>query len=192
MNELFKNKIIAIILAVLTFLLGSVLFIYVIFYISGYPLTSIPQHQLYAFFGILVSAVLASMVYGSGRKERAENLTKYLNESLELEIKEDYIKKVLSIVERAPPFLINVYVSKDMNAVESFESQIEKYESQLTDEDRLIIRRIIEMPIPELQNLLNDIYMKTNLEQFKILADSKSEPFLTLNVRELKKVLFNE
>lgn len=192
MNELFKNKIIAIILAVLTFLLGSVLFIYVIFYISGYPLTSIPQHQLYAFFGILVSAVLASMVYGSGRKERAENLTKYLNESLELEIKEDYIKEVLSIVERAPPFLINVYVSKDMNAVESFESQIEKYKSQLTDEDRLIIRRIIEMPIPELQNLLNDIYMKTNLEQFKILADSKSEPFLTLNVRELKKVLFNE
>jgi hypothetical protein len=191
-NELFKNKIIAIILAVLTFLLGSVLFIYVIFYISGYPLTSIPQHQLYAFFGILVSAVLASMVYGSGRKERAENLTKYLNESLELEIKEDYIKEVLSIVERAPPFLINVYVSKDMNAVESFESQIEKYKSQLTDEDRLIIRRIIEMPIPELQNLLNDIYMKTNLEQFKILADSKSEPFLTLNVRELKKVLFNE
>ncbi len=115
-----------------------------------------------------------------------------MNESLELEIKEDYIKEVLSIVERAPPFLINVYVSKDMNAVESFESQIEKYKSQLTDEDRLIIRRIIEMPIPELQNLLNDIYMKTNLEQFKILADSKSEPFLTLNVRELKKVLFNE
>ena len=95
-------------------------------------------------------------------------------------------------MQRIPPFLINVYVDKDMNAVESFKDQISKYKSQLTDEDKIIIRRILEMPIPELQNLLNKSYLKTNLEQFKILAEPKSEAFLTLNLKELKKILIEE
>ncbi len=79
-----------------------------------------------------------------------------------------------------------------MNAVESFKDQITEYKSQLNDEDKIIIRRIIEMPITELQNLLNECYLKTKLEQFKILADPKAEQFLTVNVQELKKVLFDE
>jgi hypothetical protein len=79
-----------------------------------------------------------------------------------------------------------------MNAVESFKDQIKEYKSQLTEEDKEKIRRIIEMPIPELQNLLNECYLKTKLEQFKILADPKAEQFLTVNVQELKKVLFDE
>jgi hypothetical protein len=136
--------------------------------------------------------VLASIVYGNRRKELALNLTKVLDESLELEIKEEEAKKIISTVKRIPPFLINVYVSKDMNAVESFKDQIKEYKSQLTEEDKEKIRRIIEMPIPELQNLLNECYLKTKLEQFKILADPKAEQFLTVNVQELKKVLFDE
>jgi hypothetical protein len=79
-----------------------------------------------------------------------------------------------------------------MNAVKSFESQIEDYKNQLTDEDRLKLSKIIEIPIPELQILLDKIYLKTNYKQFRILANSKAESFLTLNMGELKKVLLNE
>ena len=81
-------------------------------------------------------------------------------------------------MERIPPFLVKDYVSKNINAVESFKDQIIDYKSQLTDEDMLKIRKIIEMPIPELQNLLDEAYLETNLEQFKILADPNAEPFL--------------
>ena len=189
---MIDNKIIAIIAAVITFILGSILFISIIFYFFGYPLSSVLQHQTYAFSGILVGVILASIVYGNRRKELAMNLTKVLDESLDLEIKEENIKKFINTVERIPPFLVNVYVDKDMNAVESFKDQIIEYKSQLTDEDKIIIKRIIEMPIPELQNLLNESYLKTNLEQFKILAEPKSEPFLTLNLEELKKILLDE
>jgi hypothetical protein len=188
---LINNKIIAIIAAVTTFILGSILFINIIFYFFGYPISSILQHQTYAFSGILVGVILASIVYGNRRKELAMNLTNVLDESLDLEIKEEDVKKVINAVQRIPPFLVNVYVDKDMNAVESFKDQITEYKSQLNDEDKIIIRRIIEMPITELQNLLNESYLKTNLEQFKILAEPKSEAFLTLNLKELKQILFS-
>ena len=128
----------------------------------------------------------------AGSNENESNLEKYLNESLELEINEDDIRGLLSMFERVPPFLLKIAVSRNMNAVKSFESQIEDYKSQLTDEDRLKIRKIIEMPIPELQKLLNKVYLKTNYKQFKILSNAKAEPFLALNLQELKKVLFNE
>ena len=189
---MINNKIIAIIAAIITFILGSILVTSIIFYFFGYPLSSVLQHQTYAFSGILVGVILASIVYGNRRKELAMNLTKVLDESLDLEIKEDYVKKFINTVQRIPPFLVNVYVDKDMNAVESFKDQITDYKSKLTDEDKMLIKRIIEMPIPELQNLLNESYLKTNLEQFKILAEPKSEAFLTLNLKELKKILIEE
>lgn len=191
-NVLIKNKTAAIILAVLTFLLGSVLLVSIIFYILGYPLSSIWDHQLYVFSAILASAVLASFVYGRGSKERASNVAKLLDESFGIEINEKTIWKVLRTVEQLPPFVINKYVSMNINAIEEFETQIEDYKSQLTDEDLLKIRKIIETPIPELQDILNKLYLETNLEQFKILADPQAEPLIALNLQELKRILFNE
>jgi hypothetical protein len=189
---LIKNKTIAIILAVLTFIIGSILITGIIFYISGLPFSSIPENQLYVFFAILISAVLASMVYGRGSKERASNVAEFLNESLDLEIKGEDISGLLRLLERFPPFVINSYVTMDVNAVKEFEIPIKENTNQLTDEDLLKIRKIIEMPVPELQSLLYELYLKTNMDQFEILADPKAEPLITLNLQELKRILFNE
>jgi hypothetical protein len=178
----------AIILAILTFVLGSVLLVSIIFYIFNYPISSIPEHQLYFFFAILVSALFASMVYGRGSKERASNVAKILDDSLGLEIKEDDIWKVLRMVEQMPPFVVNKYVSLNINALEEFEDKIEDYKSRLSDKDLLEIKRVIEMPIPELQDLLDKLYLETKLEHFKILADPKAAPLIELNLQELKRV----
>lgn len=191
-NTLIKNKTIAVILAVSTFILGSVLLVSIIFYLFGYPLSSIPEHQLYVFFAILASAILASWVYGRGSKERALRVAEYLNESLGITIKEKDMWKVLRTVEQMPTFVINKYVSMNINAVEEFESQIEEYKSRLTDENLLKIKEIIELPVPELQKMLDKLYLETNLEQFKILADPQAEPLLALNLQELKRVLFKD
>ena len=48
------------------------------------------------------------------------------------------------------------------------------------------------MPVPELQNLLNELYLITNIEQFKLLAEPKADPLIELNVEELKRILFND
>ncbi len=189
---MIRNRIIGIIAAVLTFIVGSILFISIIFYIFGYPLSSIPQHQLYVFFGVLLSAVLASLVYGRGSKERSSNLTKYLNESLGLDFKQKDIMQLLRILERFPPFLLQEEVSKNINLVESLEGRIEDYKSQMANENLLKIRKILELPIPDLQKLLHGAYLETNLEQFKILADPNAEPFIIINLQKLKKILFND
>jgi len=191
-NELIKNRTMAIILAMLTFIVSSVLLVNIIFYLLGYPLSSIWEHQLYVFFAVLVGAVLASMVYGRGSKERASHVAKILNESLGLEIEEKVVWKFLHTMEQIPPVVINKYVSLNINIVEEFDNKIEEYKSQMTDEDLVKIRKIIEKPIPELQSLLDKLYMDTDLEQFKILADPQAEQLIALNLREIKRVLFDD
>lgn len=191
---MIKNKTIAIIAALLTFIIGSILLTSIIFYAAGIPLSSIweSQNQLYLFSAILVSAVLASMVYGRGSKQRALDMAEFLNEKLELGIKGEDIAGLLKLLERFPPFVVNLYVSKNINAVEEFEIPIKEHTAHLTDEDLLKIRKILEMHVSELQNLLNEIYSITNLEQLKILAEPKAEQLIKLNLEELKKILFND
>lgn len=175
-------------------MLGSVLLIGIIFYLAKIPLSSIweGQNQLYVFSAILASAVLASMVYGRGSNERASNVAKILDESLGIKIKDKDIWRVLRVVEQMHPVLVNKYVSMNINAAEEFKNKIEDYKTKLTDEDLLKIGKIIETPVPELQNLLNELYLETKLEQFKILADPKAESLIELNLEELKRILFNE
>ncbi len=191
-KSLIKNKTIAAILAVLTFIVGSVLLTVAIFYALGYPLSSIPQNQPFVFLAILVSAFLASRVYGRGSSERAANATKYLNETLGLKLSEKDVWKALRAVEHMPPYAINKYITLNINAVDEFEVRITDYTDKLSDEELQTIKKIIEIPVPELQNILDNLYLETKLEQFKVLSGPEARPLIELNIKELKKLLFNE
>ncbi|MEN6552470.1 MAG: hypothetical protein ABFC34_06235 [Methanobacterium sp.] len=189
---MIKNKTIAAILAVLTFIAGSVLLTVIMFYVLGYPLSSIPQNQPFVFLAILVSAFLASRVYGRGSSERAAKATKSLNETLGLKLNEKDIWKALRAVEHMPPYAIKKYINLNINAVDEFEVRIKDYTDKLSEEEILTIKRIIEMPVPEHQNILHNLYLETKLEQFQVLAEPEARPLIELNVKELKKLLFNE
>lgn len=191
---MIKNKTLAIILAILTFIIGSILITSIIFYIAQIPLSSIweSQNQLYLFTAILISAAFASMVYGRGSKQRAEDSAEFLNGKLELGISEKDIAGLLKLLEQFPPFVVNSYISKNINVVEEFETQIKEKTAHLTDENLQKVRKIIEMPTSELQKILNELYLITNMEQLKILAEPRAEPLIELNLEELKKILFND
>ena len=47
------------------------------------------------------------------------------------------------------------------------------------------------MPVPEIQEILYGVYEKTGKKQLKVLADPKAEKFISSNLNELKKILFN-
>lgn len=191
---MIKNKTLAIILAILTFIFGSIILTLVAFYIAKIPLSSLweGQNQFILFSAILISAVLASMVYGRGSKQKADNAAEFLNEKLDLGIKGEDIGKLLKLLENFPPFVVNGYISKDINAVEEFEEVIRENTKQLTDEDLLKVRKIIEMPVPELQKILHELYVITNMEQLKILAEPRADHLIELNLKELRRILFNE
>lgn len=189
---MIENKPIAIILAVLTFIAGTAFFIGIIFYFAGYPLSSLGEHQLYVFFAVLIGVILASVVYGRGSNDRAKKAAKCVEELLGVEVKTNDMWRILRGVETMPTFVINDYVSKDINGVEAYEEGIRAYIPKLSDENLQDIRRIIDKPVPELQNVLNELYLETELEQFKILAEPRAEHLITMNLEELKGILFNE
>ena len=191
-NSLIKNRTIAAILAVLTFIVGTVLLTVIIFYALGYPLTSISEHQSFAILAALVSAFLASRVYGGGSTERAAKATKYLNETLGLNLNEKDVWKALRAVEHMPTYALKKYITLNINAVDEFEVRITDYTAKLSEEELQTIKRIIEMPVPELQNILNNLYLETKMEQFQVLAGPEAKPLIELNINELKKLLFNE
>ena len=179
-------------MALLTFIAGSIVITVLIFTFIGLPLSSIWQNQLYVFFAILISAIFASIVYGHGNKQKASDVADFLKEKLDLDIKEKDVAALLRLLRKFPPFVFNSYISSNINAVKEFDKTIKENTSHLTDDDLKEIRIIIEMPIPELQNVLNELYLITKLEQFKILADPKAVPFIELNLEELKKILFKD
>ncbi|MCE5213596.1 MAG: hypothetical protein LLF83_02620 [Methanobacterium sp.] len=187
---MIQNKTTAIILAVLTFFLGSILLTSLIFYLLQYPLSSIPDHQNYLFLAILASALLASAVYGRGSKERASKVVDILQESFGITFQEKVIYKVLRIIEQMPPFVVEKYINLNINAVEEFENRIKDYKNKLSEEDLLKISNIIETPLEELQDLLNRLYLETGLKQFKLMSEPQAKPLIELNIDELKRVLF--
>jgi hypothetical protein len=194
MNMLIKNKKLAIIAAILTFIVGTALFTGIIIYILNIPLSGIweGQNQLYFFSAVLLAAALASLIYGRGSTERASKAVKVLDESLEIEIKKNDMWKILRAVEQMPPFVVNQYISMNINAVEEFEEQIMSYKSKIDPEDLLKIRKIIETPVGELQKVSEKLYTETKMEHFKILAEPQAEHLITINLQALKKVLFDE
>lgn len=191
---LIKNKKLAIMASILTFIVGTILFTSIILLIGQIPVPELweRQNQLYFFTTILAAAGLASLVYGRGSTERASKAVKVLDETLGIEVKNNVMYKILRALEQMPSFVLNQYISMNINAVEEFEDHIKAYKSKIGHEDLLKIRKIAETPVGELQDLMEKLYTETKMEHFKILAQPEAEELITINVQELKKVLFDE
>lgn len=108
----------------------------------------------------------------------------------EVKVTEKDVIDVMDVFTRVPVVALKMVVSKNLNVVKTFESQIEDYRSQLSSEEIEKIEKVMEMPVPELQEILNNAYAETGKKQLKILADPKAELFIARNLQELKKVLF--
>ncbi|MDO8870777.1 MAG: hypothetical protein Q7V10_08530 [Methanobacteriaceae archaeon] len=191
---LIKNKKLAIIAAILTFIASSVLFTSIILYVVKIPLSALwdGQNQLYFFTGILLAGACASIVYGRGGTEKAARAVQVVDEMMGIDVDKKDMWRILRAVEQMPPFAVDKYVSGNINGVEWFEDQIIDYKTKLNDEDLLKIRKVLEMPVGELQKVMEKLYEETNLEQFRILAQPDAEELITINLQELKKILFAE
>lgn len=107
----------------------------------------------------------------------------------EVEITKEDVMDLMHVFTRVPPLMLKIAVKGNRNVVKSFEPQIKEHYNKLTDIEIAKIEKIIEMPVPELQRILNQTYMETGQKQLKILADPKAEDFIEGNLRELKTVI---
>ena len=108
----------------------------------------------------------------------------------QIEITEQDVLQFMDQFTRVPPLLLKIVVSGNSNVITSFRGRIEDYKNNLSEEDMLKIRKVMDMPTEELQEILKSAYYQTNQEQLKILADPKAKPFIEKNLRELRKILF--
>lgn len=108
----------------------------------------------------------------------------------EIEITEEDVIKLMDQFTKVPPLLLKIVVSGNSNVVKSFQGQIEDYKNSLSPEETVKIKKVLEMPVEDLQEILNRAYTKTNQEQLKILADPKAKPFIRKNLHALDRILF--
>ena len=105
-------------------------------------------------------------------------------------ITEKDIMDVMDLFTKVPVILLKVAVSSNMNAVKRFEDQVMSYKTRLSPEEMEKIDLITKMPVSEIQRMLLSVYEKTGKKQFKVLADINAQKFISINLEELRKILF--
>ncbi len=108
----------------------------------------------------------------------------------EVEITEKDVLDMMDQFTKVPSVLLNFAVSRNSNVVKTFQSQIEDYKGKLSTEETVKLKKVLEMPTEDLQEILHKAYLETHQKQLKILADPKARPFIEKNSQELEKVLF--
>lgn len=106
-------------------------------------------------------------------------------------ITEEDVMNSLNQFTRVPPFLLKIYINHRSNLVRSFRSQIETQQNQLSDQDLAKIKKLLQMPVGELQDIMNKAYEETGKRQLQMLGDPRAKPFIEDNLKELEKILFN-
>lgn len=107
-----------------------------------------------------------------------------------IKISEEDVIDLLDIFTKVPSIILKGIVAGKSNVVKSFESQILEYKSQLSPEEIIKIKLVLETPVNELQEILYNSYKKTGKKQLKILSESKAEPFIEKNLNQLEEILF--
>ena len=110
----------------------------------------------------------------------------------EIIITEKDVMDIMDVFTRVPPLILKMVVKGNKNVVKSFESQIKEYKKQLDSGEMVKIEKVLEMDVPDLQEILRKAYLETGQKQLDILADPHAEEFIAGNLRELKKILFHQ
>ena len=105
-------------------------------------------------------------------------------------VTEKDVMKVMDLFTKVPVILLKGAILSNMNAVRRFEDQIISYKSSLTPEEMEKIDFVTKMHVSDLQMLLLSVYDKTGKRQLKVLADPSAQDFISINLHELRKILF--
>ena len=108
----------------------------------------------------------------------------------EITITEKDVMDIMDVFTRVPPLILKMVVKGNKNVVKSFESQIIEYKNQIDSREMVKIEKVLEMDVPDLQEILRKAYLETGQKQLNILADPHAEEFIAGNLRELRKILF--
>lgn len=99
------------------------------------------------------------------------------------------VLEMMDLFTRVPALMLKTLVIRQVNVVETFQDQIKSYKNSLTPDDRAKIEKVIDMPVPQLQEILKQAYQEKPIKQWKILSSPGAAPFIALNLEALKNVI---
>lgn len=100
----------------------------------------------------------------------------------------DDVREYEHLFKLAPSFLLERFAKKEKNVVSKFKSQVESHLNNLSDAQKEKLEIILSTDVGQLQEVMAEAYRKTEIKQYKILANPKYRGFVELNLREVKKI----
>ena len=110
-------------------------------------------------------------------------------ENMDDEITYEDVMEYEKLFVMAPSFLLERFAKRNSNVVSKFKSQIQSHLNNLNSDQRNKLDIILKTPTSELQEIMNEAYIKTNIKQYKILANPKYEDFIENNLDEIRKLI---
>lgn len=101
----------------------------------------------------------------------------------------DDVKEYESLFMLAPSFLLERFARRNSNVVSKFKSQIEHHLSNLNPDQKDKLDIILDTSTAELQEIMDEAYLKTGIKQYKILANPMYKPFIESNLDELRRLI---
>ena len=90
----------------------------------------------------------------------------------------------------APSFLLERFAKRNTNLVSKFKSIIESYMNELTEDQKAKLHLILSSKTEDLQSIMHESYLKSNVKQYKILANPEYKQFIEDNLNEIREMIY--
>ena len=99
------------------------------------------------------------------------------------------IKPYEELFTATPAFLLERFAKRKTNFVLKFKSKVESLLDGLDDNQKKKLDIVLNSDTDELQAVMADAYEKTNIKQYKILANPKYKEFIQININEIENMI---
>lgn len=99
------------------------------------------------------------------------------------------VKPYEKLFTAMPAFLLERFAKRNSNFVLKFKSKVESFIAGLDENQKKKMDIVLSSDIDDLQAVMAEAYEKTNIKQYKILANPKYKEFIRINLDEVHKMI---
>ena len=99
------------------------------------------------------------------------------------------VKPYEELFTTMPAFLLERFAKRNSNFVLKFKSKVESFLNNLNDDQKKKLDIVLSSDIDELQAVMDEAYQKTNIKQYKVLANPKYKEFIKINLDEIHNLI---
>lgn len=99
------------------------------------------------------------------------------------------VEEYQSLFTLAPAFLLEGFARANTNLASKFRPVLQSYMDNLTDIQKQKLDIILSSDTDELQSVMKEAYIRTDIKQYDILANPNYKQFITDNLDEIRDMI---